>query len=89
LHEVAETAACWSEQERALIAAIDALHHRASWSGAEFDALRRHFDDAQVLEVIQLCGFYRMVSYFANALDLPLEPNAARFASYRDTTRET
>ena len=81
----AADAACWSERERALIAAVDALHHRSTWSGEEFDALRPHFDDAQILEVIQLCGFYRMVSYFANALDLPLEPAAARFAAFAGT----
>jgi hypothetical protein len=32
-----------------------------------------------VLEVLLLCGFYRMVAYVANGLDLPLEPGAARF----------
>jgi len=85
----AADAPCWPQRERALIAAVDALHHRATWSRAEFDALKQHFDAAQVLEVIQLCGFYRMVSYFANALDLPLEPNAARFASCRDEAGET
>ncbi len=76
-------AACWSAREQALIAAVDALHHRATWSGREFDALKAHFDEPQVLEVIQLCGFYRTVSYFANALELPCEPSAARFARYR------
>jgi alkylhydroperoxidase family enzyme len=76
----AADAPCWSAREQALITAVDALHHRATWSRAEFDALKQHFDDAQVLEIIQLCGFYRTVSYFANALDLPLEPTAARFA---------
>jgi hypothetical protein len=28
-----------------------------------------------------LCGFYRTVAYVANGLDLPLEPDAARFAA--------
>lgn len=69
----------WSAAERALIAAADALHARAELSPAEFDTLRIHYDDAQVLEVIMLCGFYRTVAYLANGLDLPLEPMAARF----------
>ncbi len=72
-------AACWSESEQALIAAVDALHHRAKWSNAEFAALSVHYDDAKILEIILLCGFYRTVSYLANGLDLPLEGNAARF----------
>src|SRR5437588_3975527 len=72
-------ARCWSESERALIGAVDALHHRARLSDAEFAALSAHYDDAQMLEVILLCGFYRTVAYLANALALPLESDAARF----------
>jgi len=71
----------WSEAERALLAAAEALHARARLSDPEFAALRAHYDEAQVLEVILLCGFYRMVSYVVGALDLPLEPGAARFAA--------
>ena len=72
-------AACWSESEKALIAAVDALHERATLSDAEFNALSAHYEDAKIMEIIQLCGFYRTVSYLANGLDLPLEENAARF----------
>jgi alkylhydroperoxidase family enzyme len=78
-------AACWSVSEQALIAAVDALHHRASLSEAEFAALSSHYDDAKIFEVILLCGFYRTVSYFANGLDLPLETNAARFPAATDS----
>jgi alkylhydroperoxidase family enzyme len=70
---------CWSEAERAMLVAVEALHHRATLSEAEFAGLRAHHDDAKILEIIQLCGFYRTVSYLANALALPLERNAARF----------
>jgi hypothetical protein len=38
-----------------------------------------HYDDAKIVEIILLCGFYRTVSYLANGLDLRLEENAARF----------
>jgi alkylhydroperoxidase family enzyme len=72
-------APCWSQSEQALIAAVDALHERASLSDAEFAALSAHYDDAKVFEIILLCGFYRTVSYLANGLALPLEVNAARF----------
>ena len=72
-------AACWSPAEQALIAAVDALHDRATLSDAEFKALSSHYDEARILEIIMLCGFYRTVSYLANALALPLEQNAARF----------
>jgi alkylhydroperoxidase family enzyme len=73
------SASCWSTAEQALIAAADALHERATLSDAEFAALSAHYDEAKILEIILLCGFYRTVSYLANALALPLEANAARF----------
>ncbi|MGQ0686632.1 carboxymuconolactone decarboxylase family protein [Bradyrhizobium sp.] len=72
-------APCWSETEKAMLAAVDALHQRSTLSEGEFAALRAHYDEAKILEIIQLCGFYRTVAYLANGLALPLEPNAARF----------
>jgi alkylhydroperoxidase family enzyme len=72
-------APCWSVAEQALIAAVDALHDRATLSGDEFKALSAYYDDAKIFEVMLLCGFYRTVSYLANGLELPLEEKAARF----------
>ena len=72
-------AACWSKAEQALIAAVDALHVSATLSDAQFKALSAHYDDARIFEIMLLCGFYRTVSYLANALALPLEATAARF----------
>jgi len=72
-------ASCWSAAEQAMIAAVDALHRRATLGDAEYKALSAHFDEDQILEVILLCGFYRTVSYLANGLALPLEEKAARF----------
>ncbi|MBR0842048.1 carboxymuconolactone decarboxylase family protein [Bradyrhizobium liaoningense] len=71
--------ACWSPVEQALIATVDALHARATLTDEEFAALSAHYDAAQILEIMLLCGFYRTVSYLANGLRLPLEENAARF----------
>jgi alkylhydroperoxidase family enzyme len=75
----ASDAPCWSAAEQALVAAVDALHHRATWTGAEFATLKAYYDEDKILEIILLCGFYRTVSYLANGLALPLEGNAARF----------
>src|SRR5438093_675487 len=47
-------APCWSEAEKILIATADALHHRATLSDAEFAALKAHYDEAKILEIIQL-----------------------------------
>ena len=72
-------APCWSPAEQAMIAAVDALHRRATLTDAEFAALRAHYDDAKIFEIMLLCGFYHTVSYIANGLALPLEKTAARF----------
>jgi len=73
------TDACWSKEEQALIEAVDALHERATLNENEFKALSTHYDETNIFEIILLCGFYRTVSYLANALALPLEEKAARF----------
>ena len=70
---------CWSVAEQALLAAVDALHLRATLSDAEFGVLAAHYDEAKILEIMLLCGFYRTVSYLANGLALPPEASAARF----------
>ena len=72
-------APCWSEAEQGMLAAVDALHHRSTLSEAEFAALKVHYDEAQIVEIVMLCGFYRTVSYLCNALALPLEATATRF----------
>src|SRR3954466_15803956 len=45
-------APCWSESEQALIAAADALHHRATLTPEEFAALSAHYDDAKIFEIM-------------------------------------
>src|ERR1700760_53920 len=72
-------APCWSAAAQAKSAAVDALHLRATLDDAEFAGLAAHFDEAKILEIILLCGFYRTVSYLANGLKLPLEEMGARF----------
>ena len=72
-------APCWSDAEKVLIATADALHFRSTLNAEEFAALKAHYDDAKILEIILLCGFYHTVAYLANGLDLPLEEFGARF----------
>ena len=69
----------WSEAEAALVAACEDLHQHTGLSDATWALLRPHFDDAQILEVISLVGFYRTVSLQANSLRLAPEPFAPRF----------
>src|ERR1700743_2391222 len=48
------TVPCWSPGEQALIAAVDALHLRATLSDAEFKALSAHYNEAKIFEIILL-----------------------------------
>jgi alkylhydroperoxidase family enzyme len=69
----------WSEGEEVLLAVCDELDATRTLSDTLWARLTRHFTPEQILEIIALVGFYRTVSLHANALRLPLEPNAARF----------
>lgn len=75
---------CWSDSERELLRLCDTLHATADIDGTLWAALRGCFSEEALLELLMLAGFYRTVSYLANALRLPLEPFAARFAVDRD-----
>ncbi|MEN2472191.1 carboxymuconolactone decarboxylase family protein [Burkholderia sp. GS2Y] len=70
---------CWTDEERLLMRMCDALHERCDIDDDLWDALRAHFSDEALLELLMLAGFYRTVSYLTNALRLPLEEHAARF----------
>ncbi len=70
-------AAVWSEEERLLIRAVDALHDTIDIPDALWSALAAKFSREQILEVIALCGFYRTVAYYCRALRLPTEAYGA------------
>jgi len=72
-------APCWSADERALLAAVDDLVDRRTIGDAAWTALTAHFDEAQILEIVALVGYYHTISLLCRALDLPLESHAARF----------
>ena len=69
----------WTAAEAALIASVDALLDHRRLTQSEFDRLAAHFDTAQVLEVIQLTGFYHGVALICGALDLQPEAGMDRF----------
>lgn len=63
----------WSPRHAALIDAVDELHDTARLSQPAWDALRVHYEDAQLLELLVLNGWYRTISYLANGLLLEEE----------------
>ena len=76
--------ACWAEKESLLIRLADALQQTATVDDRLWEGLRAHYSEEAVLELLLLAGFYRTTSYLVNALALPVEPGAARFADYAD-----
>lgn len=72
-------APCWSPDEQALLAAVDDLVDRRTIAAATWDALAAHLDETQILETIALVGYYHTIGFLCRALELPLEPYAARF----------
>ena len=73
---------CWeSPRERVLIRLVDELHESSDVSDALWSDLRRDYDEAQILDLLMLCGWYHAISYTARAARVPLEDGAPRFAS--------
>ena len=77
------SAACWNATERVLIRMCDSLHRDASVTDELWNALRAHFSEEAILELLLLSGHYRTVSYLTNVLRLPLEPYSATFPALR------
>ncbi len=67
------------EHERLLIRLVDALHDQARVDDALWAALRVHWTEPQLIELIALAGFYHLISFVTNALRIPREPYGARF----------
>lgn len=69
----------WNDPESAVIATVDALLADKRLSDEQFARIAAHFDTPQILEIIQLTGFYHGVALITGALDLQPEAGMARF----------
>jgi alkylhydroperoxidase family enzyme len=75
---------CWTDAvDRILIRSSDALHDGCNLPRALWDQLSAKIDEPAILEVLMLAGFYRTITYLANATELPPEPFAPRFPPKR------
>jgi alkylhydroperoxidase family enzyme len=61
------------ERQRLLVAMCDELHDTATVSDELYGELERHWPPAQIVELLCLAGFYRLVSYLCNALAIEPE----------------
>ena len=74
---------CWTDPvERALIDAVDSLHERSDVDDELWSRLRAGLDEAQLLDLLLLTGWYHAISFVARGAGVPLEPGAPRFVDH-------
>ncbi|SKA22161.1 Alkylhydroperoxidase family enzyme, contains CxxC motif [Enhydrobacter aerosaccus] len=70
----------WSARERLIIRTVDELHDTSTVSDALWRELASEWSEEQLVELILAIGYYHMAAFFLNAVGVPLEDGAARFA---------
>ena len=70
-------------RQSVLVRLCDELHDASTLSDETWRALRDHFDELQILELIYTVGLYHTVSFLVNGLRLEKEAFAPGFDSVR------
>lgn len=65
--------------DRLVIELADQLHHTSTVTAELMESIQRRWPTAQVLELLEVAGFYHLVSFVANGAAVALEEWAARF----------
>jgi alkylhydroperoxidase family enzyme len=63
-------------RQRAVLAFTEALTRSVAVDDATFDALREHFPQRQIVELVATIGYYNMVARFLVGLQIDLEPGS-------------
>ena len=74
-----DATAAFEGTDRLVIQLADHLHHTSTAPGDLMAAIQRIWTGAQVLELLEVAGFYHLVSFIANGAAVTLEEWAARF----------
>jgi len=69
----------WSDDDRALIALADELAADDCVGDETWAALARRWSSAELVELLVLAGFYRLVSGFLNSAGVQLDPGVPGF----------
>ncbi len=75
----AATDPIWSDREATLIRMVDSLVARALIPDQLWTELTHYWSDSQLIELIALSGFYHVIGFLANGLQIPLEDFAEKF----------
>ena len=83
--QIAATAAgdaadpAWSEADSLLVRLVDELHDTCTVSAPLWSALAHRYSEEQLLELLIITGWYRLLSGVINAIGIEPETWAARF----------
>ncbi|WP_213010435.1 hypothetical protein [Paractinoplanes toevensis] len=61
---------------------VDELHRSSDIGDDLWQAAADLFDQAQLLDLLLLCGWYHAISFVARATRVAAEPGAPRFADF-------
>jgi 4-carboxymuconolactone decarboxylase len=64
----------YDDVDRAVIALADELHDNAEVSAATWSVLEKFFSSAELVELIMVSGFWRMMAGFLKTAKIPLDP---------------
>jgi alkylhydroperoxidase family enzyme len=72
----------WSERDALLVGLADELHDTCEVSDGLWSALAAYYSADQLIELVVIAGWYRLLSYVINAARVEHEPWAARFPDH-------
>jgi alkylhydroperoxidase family enzyme len=72
----------WPEVERLVLKAVDELKSDANLSDGTYEALHRHYDDHQLIDLVFTVGEYGMISTALNVFGVPLEAGVPPYAPF-------
>jgi alkylhydroperoxidase family enzyme len=62
----------WSDHDRAILRAVDDLHHLGEIHDHQWTVLASSWDDKQLIEFLMLVGLYHQIGWTLNSLRIPL-----------------
>ena len=77
----------WSDSDRLLVCLVDELHDTCTVGAAVWSELADRYSADQLLELVIIAGWYRLLSGVINAAGIGLEPWGARFPSTSGAAR--
>jgi 4-carboxymuconolactone decarboxylase len=70
---------CWDAEQASVFRLADELHRTSAISDELWSSLRARFDDVQIIELLVMAGWYRLIAYICNGLLLETEEWAPAF----------